>query len=319
MSLTVDALSFRYPTHQALASVSFALPKYSVTALIGPNGAGKSTLMRCIAGLLRPSNGAVRINDIEVAAAPREAHKRLGFLEDNFGLYDALTVKQCLTYAAKSRGVADENVTSRVTEVATQLEISAKLNARVGELSRGQRQRVAIGQSIVHSPELLVLDEPASGLDPEARSSLAGLFRRLSASGMTLLVSSHILTELEEYSTHMLALRDGRVVDFRPLHASAAHAADDRRERVLDLRLHTPWPNMEPLLATLGARFAANTSAPNQWSITAELSDGEQAALLHKLVLAGAPLIGFDERRKTLSQTYQSTIERAQEATGSQA
>ncbi len=312
MTLSVDALDFRYLTHQALSAVSFALPTQSVTALIGPNGAGKSTLMRCIAGLLRPTSGAVRLDGIEVARDPRAAHRCMGFLEDNFGLYDALTVERCLRYAAASRGVAVGDVTARVHEVAEQLEISAKLSARVAELSRGQRQRVAIGQSIIHSPQLLVLDEPASGLDPEARGHLAVLFKRLAANGMTLLVSSHILTELEEYSTHMLAIRDGRVVEFRAIGAAAndATATTQQRLRTIELRLHSPWPDMQTILAAWGINAVVESAQALQATLSAELTDAQQGELLQRLVAAGAPLLGFDERRQRLAETYQSTLDR---------
>lgn len=311
MTLSVEALDFRYPTHQALSAVSFVLPTQSVTALIGPNGAGKSTLMRCIAGLLRPTSGMVRLDGIEVATDPRAAHRRMGFLEDNFGLYDALTVDRCLRYAAASRGVAASEVPARVTMVAEQLEISGKLDARVGELSRGQRQRVAIGQSIIHSPQLLVLDEPASGLDPEARGSLAALFRRLAAGGMTLLVSSHILTELEEYSTHMLAIRDGRLVEFRALGAETdAAIATARRARTIELRLHAPWPEMQARLAERGVSVASSATQPLQAVIVGEMTDTEQGELLQTLIAAGAPLLAFDERRQRLAETYQSTLDR---------
>ncbi len=313
MALSVDALDFRYPTHLALSAVSFALPTQSVTALIGPNGAGKSTLLRCIAGLLRPTRGAVRLDDIEVATDPRAAHRRMGFLEDNFGLYDALTVARCLRYAAASRGVAASELPARVQQVAEQLEISGKLNARVGELSRGQRQRVAIGQSIIHSPQLLVLDEPASGLDPEARGSLAALFRRLAAGGMTLLVSSHILTELEEYSTHMLALRDGRVVEFRAIGAAVNDATNmaQRRTRIIELRLHAPWPTMQVSLAAWGMAANIDAARPLHATLNVDMTDTEQGELLQMLIAAGAPLLGFEERRQRLAETYQSTLDRA--------
>ncbi len=313
MTLSVDALDFRYLTHQALSAVSFALPTQSVTALIGPNGAGKSTLMRCIAGLLRPTSGAVRLNDVEVARDPRAAHRRMGFLEDNFGLYDALTAERCLRYAAASRGVPTPEVAARVREVAEQLEISSNLGARVGELSRGQRQRVAIGQAIIHSPQLLVLDEPASGLDPAARGNLAVLFRRLSASGMTLLVSSHILTELEEYSTHMLALREGRVVEFRAIGAAAndATATAQQRLRTIELRLHLPWPDMQTIVAAWGINAVVESAQALRATISAELTDTEQGELLQRLVASGAPLLAFDERRQRLAETYQSTLDRA--------
>ena len=183
--LEVRALRFDYPNHPALVDVSFTLPAGSVTALVGPNGAGKSTLMRCIAGLAEPLSGSVYLNGVAITDNPRLAHRDIGYLEDEFGLYDELTASQCLLYAAAARGVPDSSLDTRAEAVAAQLDITHCLPKRVRELSRGQRQRVAIGQAIISAPKLLVLDEPASGLDPEARASLAGLFRRLQADGIT--------------------------------------------------------------------------------------------------------------------------------------
>lgn len=210
--IQVKQLTFEYPGTRALDSVSFDIASGSITALVGPNGAGKSTLLRCIAALDYPLSGQVLLNGVDVLDDPRASHAKIGYLSDNFGLYDALSVRQCLTFAASSQGVAADNITKVVNKTAEQLDLTNKLNSAAGALSRGQRQRVAIGQAIIHSPSLLLLDEPASGLDPEARHSLSQVFIALKNSGMTLIVSSHILAELEDYSTDMLVLKGGIVL-----------------------------------------------------------------------------------------------------------
>ncbi|WP_425525932.1 ABC transporter ATP-binding protein [Vandammella animalimorsus] len=218
--IEIDQLVFEYPGHRALDGISLRLERGSVTALVGPNGAGKSTLLRCMAGLETPLSGQIRIDGISVIDAPRQVHRKLGYLSDFFGLYEGLRVRQCLAYAALAVGVARQQLPGRVAQVAQAMDLTALLQRRPGELSRGQRQRLAIGQAIIHSPQVLLLDEPASGLDPQARSSLAALFRQLQAQGMTLLVSSHILSELDEYSTHILSIRQGRIVSHEDLRAS---------------------------------------------------------------------------------------------------
>ena len=210
--IQVKQLTFEYPGTRALDCVSFDIASGSITALVGPNGAGKSTLLRCIAALDYPLSGQVLLNGVDVLDDPRASHAKIGYLSDNFGLYDALSVRQCLTFAAASQGVAADNITKVVNKTAEQLDLTSKLNSVAGALSRGQRQRVAIGQAIIHSPSLLLLDEPASGLDPEARHSLSQVFIALKNSGMTLIVSSHILAELEDYSTDMLVLKGGKVL-----------------------------------------------------------------------------------------------------------
>ena len=314
--LEVRCLRFDYPNHPALVDVSFTLTAGSVTALVGPNGAGKSTLMRCIAGLAEPLSGAVYLNGVAITDNPRLAHRDIGYLEDEFGLYDELTATECLHYAAAARGVSDGNLGARTNAVAAQLDITHCLPKRVRELSRGQRQRVAIGQAIISAPKLLVLDEPASGLDPEARASLAGLFKRLQAAGITLLVSSHILTELEAYSTHMLVLRAGRMIEYRALSTVAASAAplrSERRRRSIDAVLQAPWPDWATLpltggqLRALAPENAVITNATHV-QIEAEFEDAGQAALLQQLVNGGAHVLSFGETRQTLVASYEQSI-----------
>lgn len=215
--VTVDGLIFDYTNTRALRSVSFAVQPGSITALVGPNGAGKTTLMRCIAALEIPVAGAITLDGIDIAEYPREAHARIGFLQDFFGLYEDLTIRQCLTYHAAARSVPKSEQVVRIDEIASLLNIDLLLDKKTGALSRGQRQRVAIAQAIIHKPQLVLLDEPAAGLDPEARVGLSRLIVGLRDQGMTLIVSSHILAELEDYSTDLMILRDGRVLDYRPI------------------------------------------------------------------------------------------------------
>ena len=137
----------------------------------------------------------------------------VGYLSDFFGLYDRLTVSQCLHFVARAQGITSEDCQQAITRVSEQLNITDRLQNKPSELSRGLRQRVAIAQAIIHQPKVLLLDEPASGLDPEARHALADLFLQLQQQGMTLIVSSHILAELEAYCSDMLILRAGQVVE----------------------------------------------------------------------------------------------------------
>ena len=200
-------------------------------AIAGCSGVGKTTLLRCIAALETPLSGTVRVAGLDVYDDPREVHRRMGYLSDNFGLYSDLTVAQGLEYAARSQGLSAQAVAPAVHATAHRLGLDDKLHKLASTLSRGQRQRLAIGQAIIHAPQVLLLDEPASGLDPEARSALAIVFKALQAQGMTLLVSSHILAELDEYSTHMLALNQGRVLEHRPLGGGAPAVAGGPVER----------------------------------------------------------------------------------------
>lgn len=227
--VSVRGLVFEYGVHRALDDICFDLPSGSVTALVGPNGAGKTTLLRCLAGLERPLAGTILIDGIDVLDDPRAAHVKLGFQQDFFGVYDDLSVRCNLLHAAAIQGMDRYDMEAAVVWAAEALSLSDRLEQKAGALSRGLRQRLAIARSMVHRPRLLLMDEPASGLDPEARRQLSELIRALNAAGMTLVVSSHILAELEDYSTHMLALRNGRV---SPLAALAGAAAPRQHWRL---------------------------------------------------------------------------------------
>jgi ABC-2 type transport system ATP-binding protein len=206
----VENVVFDYGDTRALDHVSLTIERGTITALVGPNGAGKTTLLRCLAALNAPLEGRILIEGDDVIAKPRSAHRRLGFLQDFFGVYDGLTVLQNLRYAAAIQGLAADAIDAAARGAAASVALSDRLGQRAEGLSRGLRQRLAIARAIVHMPTLLLLDEPASGLDPEARHDLSRLMNDLNHNGMTIVVSSHILAELEDYATQMLTMRAGR-------------------------------------------------------------------------------------------------------------
>jgi ABC-2 type transport system ATP-binding protein len=211
--IQVSNLTHEFNDKVALDDVSFSIATGSITALVGPNGAGKTTLMRCISALQTPMEGTILVDGIDVVENPHDAHLLIGYLSDNFGLYDSMTVEDSLLYTACSR-ISDVDLAEKnVQEAIALCGLSDFYEKEVSSLSRGMRQRVGIAQAIIHQPKLLILDEPASGLDPEARYELSQLMRNLKQTGMTILVSSHILAELEDYSTDMLIMNGGKIVD----------------------------------------------------------------------------------------------------------
>lgn len=300
-AIAVEGLSFEYPGVKALDAVSFEIAPGSVNALVGPNGAGKTTLLRCLAGLDRPMLGTVRLAGVNVLEEPRLAHRKVGFLSDFYGLYDALTVRQCLAHAAAANGVAPADLAATAERTARRMAVAAKLEARAGELSRGQRQRVAIGQALAHGPEVLLLDEPASGLDPEARHALAQLFSRLRAEGVTLVVSSHILAELDQYCTHMLVLRTGRLIENRALHDPSPAG------RRIRLELARPAPDLR---VRLGAFESLRLlECDERFALIETQGDaGAHAQLLARLIASGLPVCAFAELREDLQASYLRTV-----------
>lgn len=314
-AIAVEGIRYEYPGVRALNDVSFRIQRGGVTALVGPNGAGKTTLLRCIAGLDRPMLGTIELVGIDVLEEPRLAHERIGYLSDFYGLYDALRVRHALAYAAGAHGVADNDIEDTVTRTAEQLEISNLLERLCSELSRGQRQRVAIGQALVHAPQVLLLDEPAAGLDPEARHALARLFTKLRDGGMTLVVSSHILAELDEYSTDMLVLRNGQVIEHRALagvktsNGSAAAGAGKGAAEARRIRIGFTHPvaDIAAQLAGIGG-IELLESSDSEALVTLQGDADTQALLLRTLLERGLPVMNFAAERENLHQSYLRTV-----------
>jgi ABC-2 type transport system ATP-binding protein len=307
--IEISNLTFDYPGHRALDDVTLTVATGSVTALVGPNGAGKTTLMRCIAGLETPLTGHISVAGMDVIDQPREVHRIMGYLSDFFGLYQDLSVARCLEYAAAAQGLPEADIPAAINLTAQRLDLSDRLQQTSGSLSRGLRQRVAIGQAIIHQPKVLLLDEPASGLDPEARASLAALFRQLQSDGMTLLVSSHILAELDEYSTHMVALRQGRILGNREL--KLAHMPDAPRRLHLDLA--QPDGRLTDFLGSYDEIVLKEVTGTHaEFDFHGDLT--VQAAMLKVLINEGFAVCSLSEHKENLQQSYMRSVAAHQES-----
>ena len=295
--IEVSEVVYDYPAARAVHGVSFSVRPGAVLAMVGPNGAGKTTLLRCMAALDAPAGGRIRIAGIDTQDDPRGVHAVLGYLPDFFGLYDELSVRRSLIYAARSRGVPAGEAEAAALAAAGRVQLEDRLETRAGELSRGLRQRLAIACTLVHRPKVLLLDEPASGLDPEARRSLSDLVTSLSGEGITVVVSSHILAELEDYSTDMLMIRDGRVAGGGVIAAGMATGTAHAHLLVAhprpDLRASPAGPGLTVAHATDTGATVAIPGGPDQ-----------EAAVLARIVGAGLPVRSFAPARRTLEQTY---------------
>lgn len=296
--IEVSGLNFEYPGKIALQDVSFAIEPKTITALVGPNGAGKTTLMSCLASIALPVSGQISIGGISVLEEPRRCHKMLGYLPDFFGLYDELTAHQCLTYMAMSQKIPSHQIEKAVAQTASRVRIEEHLNKKAGALSRGLRQSLAIGQAIIHNPELLLLDEPASGLDPEARHNLSELLLTLLGEGKTIIVSSHILSELEDYSTHMLVIRDGKSLGYSKI---GDIKLTEKKRMILTLT-----ENAEKFANPLRKFDSVENVIDNGFKIEFDFEDSPQACqgLLKKLLDHGFPVCGFAEKELDLQEIY---------------
>jgi len=298
--ISVKDVVYDYPSARALFGVSFEVERGTVLALVGPNGAGKTTLLRCVAALDAPAEGTISVAGHDTQEDPRGVHAALGYLPDFFGLYDELTVRQSLIYAACSRGVAEGAAGGAAEQAAARVHLTDRLEARAGELSRGLRQRLAIAQTIVHGPRVLLLDEPAAGLDPEARHDLSTLITRLAGEGMTIVVSSHILAELEDYSTRMLMIRDGRVAGVGVVSAHGTTA--DADHAMVAFTLAEPRGDLAAMLANLG--LTPERVGTDEATLRVAGGGAAEAAVLAKLVGGGLPVRAYAPVKRTLEQTY---------------
>ena len=305
--VAAEDLVYDYPGARALDRVSFAIAPGTITALVGPNGAGKTTLLRCLAVLDRPASGRIWLDGLDVSGHPRESHRKLGYLSDFYGLYDELTVRQCLSYHAAIHDLAPAEQAAAAARTAARMSLGELMERRASQLSRGQRQRLAIAQAIIHDPELLLLDEPAAGLDPEARWNLSSLISDLAKGGMTLVVSSHILSELEDYSTHVMIIRGGRLVLHKPLSEAAAAIGEpergEARQTCMRIEIAAPDAGFEKALAGFKAatRVAVHgTSA----SVFIPADADARAALLRHCVGAGLPVVAYLEDRARVEEIY---------------
>jgi ABC-2 type transport system ATP-binding protein len=210
--LQINNIKKEFGTLTAVNDVTISVEQGQVLGLIGPNGAGKTTLLRILATLLRPTNGNATILGNDLKKDYLQIRQHLGFLPDFFGLYNDLTLAECLEFFAKVYKVETELIPERIDSVLEFIDLEEKRNSFIRHLSRGMIQRMGIGVLLVHDPEVLLLDEPASGLDPSQRIKLRKVLKKLSTEGKTIVISSHILTELSGLCSHIAIMNKGKVV-----------------------------------------------------------------------------------------------------------
>ncbi|NMR18697.1 ABC transporter ATP-binding protein [Cellulomonas fimi] len=318
MSLSVRAVHRSFGTVRALDGVSLEARPGAVTALIGPNGSGKTTLLLILAGLLVPDAGEVRVGGYDVAVHGYAARARTGWMPDAFGTWDSLTAREVLRTFAAAYRMAPDRGAARAAELLETVHLTEFADRPASVLSRGQKQRLGLARALVHDPEVLLLDEPASGLDPRSRVDLRVLLRRLAAEGRTVLVSSHVLTELDEMADDAVFLSRGRTA------ASGSVASAEAGPRTWRLRALS-FPALTRWLDSAGAawrpdddadgRGAGPDSGPDSGpgagpgagpgGVLVEVQGEEgAAALLRDAVAAGVPVTSLAPAGGALEQAY---------------
>lgn len=280
------------PVH-AVLGMDLVAPAGQVTALVGPNGSGKTTLLLMIAGLLAPDAGHVRVAGFDPATDGAAVSARLGWMPDVFGAWDALTVTEHLQVYARAYRVPPAVAARRLPELLDQVRLGPLASSPARVLSRGQKQRLGLARALVHDPEVLVLDEPASGLDPGSRVELRHVLRALADEGRCVLVSSHVLSELDELADRAVFVLAGRTVP--PEALTAAHALTSWRLR---------GPDTTGLVAALAARGLQPVPSAGGGVEVAVADEATAADLLADLVGAGVRLSHFAPAAGRIEQTY---------------
>jgi len=230
--IETSALVKMYGNLAAVDHVDLVVPQGSIFGLIGPNGAGKSTLMSMIASLLLPSGGALRVMGYDPITQARSVRENVGYMPDGLGVYEGMNVQEYLDFFLAAYEVPYSQWATLSGALLELVELSVKTNAPVNSLSRGMKQRLSLARALVHDPGLLILDEPASGLDPRARVELRDLMLRLQSMGKTLIVSSHILSELQEVCSHVGIMEAGRLLASGAPEEILDHVRPTRQVRV---------------------------------------------------------------------------------------
>ena len=230
--IAVESLHKSYGEMVALDEVTFNVPKGEIFGFVGPNGAGKTTTIRILATLSAADSGEATIGGIPVHEAPADVRNLIGYMPDFFGVYDRLTSAEYLEFYAACHGVPRRKRAAVARELLELVDLSDRRDAQVDTLSRGMKQRLGLARALVHDPSVLLLDEPASGLDPRARVEMKELIRELRRMGKTILISSHILPELEELCTWVGFIDGGRMAAAGPMAEVRDAVVSGRRLRI---------------------------------------------------------------------------------------
>ena len=272
---------------------------------VGPNGAGKTTTMRILATLLKPTGGTAVLDGVDVVAKPREIHRLMGYMPDFFGVYDRLKSWEYLDFYARCYGFGYKERMHMIDSLLELVNLLDKRESYVDVLSRGMKQRLCLARALIHDPRLLILDEPASGMDPRARAEMKGILRTLKELGKTVLISSHILPELSEMCDSLTIIDHGRLVFSGSVEELSRHMSVNAPIRVR-LAAAADAEAVEAAV-TLVRQYPGVTGVgreeDNVLSIDFDGSEQQTADLLRQLA-AGAPLVDFHRPPLNLEKVF---------------
>ena len=298
--LRIENLYKKYDSVLALDGLNMEIHKGELYGFVGPNGAGKTTTIRIISGLLKPTRGQVWIDGIPVNKDIKTLKSKIGYIPDFFGVYDNLTVMEYLEFYASAYGIYGKDSTKRAYEVLEQVELYRMGNRFVDELSRGMQQRLCLARAMIHRPQLLIMDEPASGLDPGARKVFKNVLKNLCRDGYTVLISSHILSELADMCTNVGIINQGKMI-LQGEMEDIMYSIDSANPIVI-----TIYQNMGAALELLKCHPLVNRISidKNRISILFSGSREEEALLMKELIDAGIMLSSFAREHNSLESVF---------------
>jgi len=300
--INVESLSHSYDrARTVLDAVAFEVRAGSVTGLVGPNGAGKTTLMRAIATLLRPRGGRVTVDGHDAVREPERVRRALGFLPERATPYLELTCAEHLEFFARAAGVTAAERAARISRALEQAGLRDRRDAPLKHLSKGLRQRLALQATLIHGPRALVLDEPTDGLDPESRGEVLASIRELARNGRAVLISSHVLSEIEAVADDVVILIDGKRQDAAP----QAKGAPEFR-----IRLRDRADEAERMVSTLPA-VAAVVRKNDALLVTLAIGVADPGDVAAAIVRAGFVLTTLEPVETTLANTYRDVVARS--------
>ncbi|KJL22564.1 putative ABC transporter ATP-binding protein YxlF [Microbacterium oxydans] len=297
--IVVQDVSRAFGAVQAVRGATLRAQPGRVTGLVGPNGAGKTTLLLMLASLLAPDSGTISIGGVDPSVDPLAARRLLGWMPDTLGAWPSLTARETIVTTSRLYGIEKPAADVRAQQLLALVGLADLADSPAKVLSRGQKQKLGLARALVHDPQILLLDEPASGLDPEARVQLRVLLRGLAAEGRTVLISSHILSELDEVVDDAVFLVAGSVVDAAP----AQRVMRAWRVRLAGATEERTKADAWQVASTLG--IAPESLGQDRGAVLVGL-EGEEAAAqaLRHLVEAGLPVVEFAPAQSQLEHTF---------------
>jgi ABC-2 type transport system ATP-binding protein len=294
----------RYDATVAVAGLDLDVEEGEIFGLVGPNGAGKTTTLRILATLLAPTSGDAEIAGISVRRNPNAVRRVLGFMPDVFGVYDDMKVWEYLDFFARCYGIAPARRKQMIADLLDLVDLGDRRDSYVQGLSRGMQQRLCLAHTLVHDPQVLLLDEPASGLDPRARVELRELLRELRSLGKTIVISSHILPELEELCTSVAIIDRGQVL-------AQGRVADIERRLRVGAVLRVRVLGEQPAREAARAHFAAQPDVASATLLedgTIEIGyrgdDAGTARLLASAIRADHAIVSFARAASDLEELF---------------